>query len=157
MPLASLLGLLFFAAPIFSQLIGPVGPTTPLSEKTYECNILSYGAIADNSTDVGPAIRATFNSCVVPNPGSRLIVPSGNYLLNGSLVLSNATNWAFQLDGLITAVYGGNWTVDRKLILAGGDFPGGVQALNNTINGEGDGEFLLDVLVLVNGKKFSQA
>jgi hypothetical protein len=64
-------------------------------------------------------------------------------------VLSNATNWALQLDGLITAAYGGNWTVDRELILQGF---AGVQALNSTINGEGDNKFLLDVFVIVNGK-----
>lgn len=131
------------------QLIGPVGPTTPLEEKTLECNILKYGAVADNSTDVSDSIERTFKECVVDNPGSRLIISEGNYLLNKSVVLSNATNWAFQLDGLVTAAYGGNWTVDRKLILEGA---AGVDLINSTINGEGDGRFLLDVLVIVNGK-----
>lgn len=132
-----------------AQLIGPVGPTTDLSEKTIECNILNYGAKADNSTDISTALEDTFTECVLKHPGSRLIVPEGEYLLNRSVVLSNATNWALQLDGLITAAYGGNWTVDRELILQGF---AGVQALNSTINGEGDNKFLLDVLVIVNGK-----
>lgn len=52
------------------------------------------------------------------------------------------------MDGLITASYTGNWTVDRGLILQGF---AGIEALNSTINGEGDGEFLLDTLVIVNG------
>lgn len=78
------------------QLIGPVGPTTPLSEKTFECNVLDYGAVADNSTDVSTAFNSAFEDCVLQNPGSRLIVPAGNYLLNQSVVLSNGTNWAFQ-------------------------------------------------------------
>ncbi|KAJ5740298.1 endo-rhamnogalacturonase F [Penicillium malachiteum] len=133
------------------QLIGPVGPTTSLSNKTIECNILDYGGVADNSTDVATAIESAFTECVQANPGSRLIVPEGNYLVNRSIVLSNGTNWAFQLDGLITAAYGGNWTVDRELILQGF---AGVDNLNSTINGEGDGEFLLDVLVIVNAVDF---
>jgi len=67
-------------------------------------------------------------------------------------VLSNGTNWAWQLDGLITAEYTGNaigqYTVSRDLILHGF---AGVQALNGTINGEGDGEFLENFIVIVNG------
>lgn len=132
-----------------SQLIGPVGPTTPLKKKTVECNVLNYGAFADNSTDISFAIERTFTECVLKCPGSRLIIPKGNYLLTRSVVLSNGTNWAFQLDGLITAAYEGNWTVDRSLILQGS---AGTDLINSTINGEGDGKFLLDVLVIVNGK-----
>ena len=86
-----------------SQLIGPIGPTTPLANKTVECNILDYGAIGDNSTNVAPAIYAAYNRCVLTTPGSRLLVPNGTYLLEENVVLSNGTNWAFQLDGLITA------------------------------------------------------
>lgn len=135
------------------QLIGPVGPTTSLSDKNIECNILDYGGVADNSTDVSTSIETTFKECVLANPGSRLVVPEGDYLVKRSIVLSNGTNWAFQLDGLITAAYGGNWTVERESILQGF---AGVQSLNSTINGEGDGEFLLDVLVIVNGERHVQ-
>jgi rhamnogalacturonan hydrolase len=81
---------------VHGQLIGPVGPTTPLAEKTYECDILDYGAVADNVTDVSTALQSTFEECVLKHPGSRLVVPAGNYLLNQSVVLSNGTNWAFQ-------------------------------------------------------------
>lgn len=88
---------------VWAQLTGSVGPTTPLSQKTKVCNILQYGAKADNKTNVAPALRATFQQCVLPNPGSRLYVPEGNYLTTEDIVLSNGTNWAFQLDGLITA------------------------------------------------------
>lgn len=140
---------LFLLKLAVGQLIGRVGPTTSLDEKKIECKILKYGAIADNSTDVSHSIQKTFTECVVDNPGSRLIIPEGNYLLNRSVVLSNATNWALQLDGLITVAYGGNWTVDRNLILVGS---ADVQIINSTINGEGDGRFLLDVLVIVNGE-----
>jgi rhamnogalacturonan hydrolase len=145
--------LLLFFGVATGQLIGPVGPKGSLADKTIECNILHYGAIADNKTDVSTAFERTFNECVRGNPGSRLVVPQGEYLLSRSVVLSNGTNWALQLDGLITAAYGGNWTVDRELILQG---YAGVQALNSTINGEGDGEFLLDVFVIVNGRQGSK-
>lgn len=87
----------------WAQLTGPVGPITPLSKKTKICNIVDYGAKADNKTNVAPALRDAFQKCVLPNPGSRLFVPSGNYLTTEDIVLSNGTNWAFQLDGLITA------------------------------------------------------
>jgi polygalacturonase len=131
------------------QLIGPVGPTTALDKKTIECNVLDYGAVADNSSDISSAIEKTFTDCVRKSPGSRLIIPQGDYILNNSVVLSNGTNWAFQLDGLITAAYNGNWNVDRGLILQGS---AGIDLINSTINGEGDGKFLLNVLVIVNGK-----
>lgn len=90
-----------FAA--WAQLTGPVGPITPLSQKTKVCNILDYGAKSDNKTNVAPALRDAFQKCVLPNKGSRLYVPEGNYLTTEDIVLSNGTNWAFQLDGLITA------------------------------------------------------
>ncbi|KAN0108708.1 glycoside hydrolase family 28 protein [Hyaloscypha variabilis] len=140
-----------------SQLIGPVGPRTPLSEKTRVCNILDFGGVADNSTDVAPAITTAFEKCVQRQPGSRLVVPEGNYLLKQSIVLSNGTNWAWQLDGLITAEYVGNssgtsnYLVPRDLILQGF---AGVQALNSTINGEGDGKFLENLIVIVNAVDF---
>lgn len=134
-----------------AQLIGPVGPTTALSKKTVDCNILSYGAVADNTTDISTSLESAFNWCVRPNPSSRLVVPEGQYLISRGVVLSNATNWAFQLDGLITVAYGGNWTIDRALILEG---LAGTDVLNTTINGEGDQKFLLDVLVIVNAVDF---
>lgn len=84
-------------------------------------------------------------------PKSRLIVPPGNYLLKQSIDLSNGTNWAFQLDGLITAEYLGNtpsnYFVARELILQGF---AGVGALNSTINGEGDGKFSQNFIVIIN-------
>lgn len=148
----SLVALLHLANVSLAQLTGPVGATTPLHEKTHECNILHYGGVPDNRTDVAPAVTRAFEECVLNRPRSRLIVPPGNYLLKQSIVLSNGTNWAFQLDGLITAEYIGNtstaYTVPRKLILQG---YAGIEPLNSTINGEGDGKFLQNLIVIVNG------
>lgn len=95
--------LLIFPLSTTAQLTGPVGPTTPLWRKSRECNILAYGAVADNATNVAPAIHAAFTHCVLRHPGSTLVVPKGNYLTTEDIVLANATNWAFRLDGLITA------------------------------------------------------
>ncbi|KAH9233137.1 glycoside hydrolase family 28 protein [Colletotrichum gloeosporioides 23] len=136
---------------VAAQLTGPVGPTTALSKKTTECNILNYGGISDNSTDVADAIENAYKSCVLVHAGSRLIVPEGNYLIKRTAILSNGTNWASQLDGLITLAYGGNWTVDRELILQGF---AGVEQLNATINGEGDGLFLQNGITIINAVDF---
>ncbi|CAI7647191.1 unnamed protein product [Penicillium viridicatum] len=133
------------------QLIGPVGPTTDLQDKTFECNILDYGAVADNKTDISTALETTFSDCVRKHPGSRLIVPEGEYLIERGVTLLNGTNWAFQLDGLITAAYGGDWNIARELLLQGF---AGTEIINATINGEGDNKFLLDVLVIVNAVDF---
>ncbi len=113
------LGLLL-ATPAFSQLIGPVGPTTPLHEKNHECNILQYGGKADNKTDVALSVLEAFEKCAKPHPKSRLVVPGRNYLLKQSIDLVNGTNWAFQLDGLITAQYAGNFSTDDFILIENG-------------------------------------
>ncbi|KAF4856767.1 Rhamnogalacturonase A [Colletotrichum siamense] len=148
---SALLAAVLSLSGVAAQLTGPVGPTTALSKKTTECNILNYGGISDNSTDVADAIENAYKSCVLVHAGSRLIVPEGNYLIKRTAILSNGTNWAFQLDGLITLAYGGNWTVDRELILQGF---AGVEQLNATINGEGDGLFLQNGITIINAVDF---
>ncbi|CAE7162156.1 unnamed protein product [Rhizoctonia solani] len=85
-----------------AQHVGNVGPSVPATSKMYECNVLNYGAKADNATDIGPAIQSAFTNCVLKNPNSRLI---GNYLLSSSVLLNGGSSWAFQLDGLITVDY----------------------------------------------------
>ncbi|KAJ3956676.1 hypothetical protein N0V92_006766 [Colletotrichum tropicale] len=109
---SALLAAVLSLSGVAAQLTGPVGPTTALSKKTTECNILTYGGVSDNSTDVADAIENAYKSCVLVHAGSRLIIPEGKYLIKRTVILSNGTNWAFQLDGLITLAYGGNWTVD---------------------------------------------
>ncbi|TGO65657.1 hypothetical protein BOTNAR_0075g00070 [Botryotinia narcissicola] len=155
--------LLFLHLGLFSQaqLTGPVGATTPLSKKTIECNIRTlYPTFNPLTDDVSIPITNAFTSCVQKHAGSRLIVPAGNYTLKTSIILSNATNWAFQLDGLITATYYPNSTdstyvvpyvVPRARILEGF---AGVEKLNSTIDGEGDGEFLENLIVIINAVDF---
>jgi rhamnogalacturonan hydrolase len=55
-----------------------VGALTPLSSKTKVCNILDYGGIADNSTDIGPAIKSAFSDCAI-NGGATIYIPPGSY------------------------------------------------------------------------------
>ncbi|TPX46079.1 hypothetical protein SeLEV6574_g03423, partial [Synchytrium endobioticum] len=90
--------LLAVAAAVHGQLSGPVGPSTPLSQKTHICNILDYGA-ATNTSDIGPAILSAFTDCVKQTPGSTLYVPPGTYNMSTWVKLENASNWAFQIDG----------------------------------------------------------
>lgn len=55
-----------------------VGPSTPLSQKTTICNVLNYGGVADNKTDIGPAILLAFSSCAIKG-GATLYIPPGSY------------------------------------------------------------------------------
>jgi len=55
-----------------------VGPSTPLSAKSTICNVLDYGGVADNKTDIGPAIKLAFSTCAV-NGGATLYIPPGSY------------------------------------------------------------------------------
>ncbi|CAE6523435.1 unnamed protein product [Rhizoctonia solani] len=71
------------------------------SQHPYVAYHRNYGAKANNATDIGPAIKSAFTNCIIKNPNSRL----GNYLLSSTVLLNAGSNWAFQLDGLITVDY----------------------------------------------------
>jgi rhamnogalacturonan hydrolase len=51
-------------------------------------------------------------------------------------------------DHIVLRSYDGNYAVPREAILQGST--ASVQVINNTINGEGDGQYLFDVLVIIN-------
>jgi rhamnogalacturonan hydrolase len=55
-----------------------VGPLTALSSKSTVCNVLDYGAVADNSTDLGPAITEAFSECA-SGGGATIYIPPGSY------------------------------------------------------------------------------
>jgi rhamnogalacturonan hydrolase len=55
-----------------------VGAKTPLSSKSTICNVLDYGAVADNKTDIGPAILKAFTDCA-SGGGATIYVPPGSY------------------------------------------------------------------------------
>lgn len=58
--------------------LSTVGPLTALSAKAKICNILDYGGVADNKTDIGPAIKSAFSSCILGG-GATLYIPPGSY------------------------------------------------------------------------------
>ena len=103
------------------QLSGRVGPTTSRSAKRNTiCNVLNYGGSVGSSVsvpltisaltltdtcamqDIGPAIPSAFNNCVLKNKGSTLYIPPGNYNMATWVTLNGATQWALQLDGIIS-------------------------------------------------------
>ncbi len=63
-----LLVITLFISLVSAQLSGPVGPLTSATSKAAKkvCNVLNYGAKADSTTDIGPALLAAWNAC---NPG----------------------------------------------------------------------------------------
>nr|GAT55857.1 pectin lyase-like protein [Mycena chlorophos] len=75
-----------------------------------ECSVLSYGGVADNTTDLGPALTKTWQQCVIPNVNSvnsgvatdvLLYVPAGNYLLASTVTFDDALNWNLHIAGNI--------------------------------------------------------
>ncbi|KAJ4478184.1 pectin lyase-like protein [Lentinula aciculospora] len=70
-----------------------------------ECSVLDYGAVADNSTDLGPALTAAWQECVIPQVTTTvatdvlLYVPAGNYLLASTVTFDGAENWNLHIAG----------------------------------------------------------
>ncbi|KAL4975948.1 RGase A [Aspergillus desertorum] len=103
--------LLFFLTPLLvkGQLSGSVGPLTSVSSKsqTKTCNVLDYGAVADKSTDIGPALSSAWDECA---DGGVVYIPPGDYAIETWVKLSGGKACAIQLDGIIyrTGSDGGN-------------------------------------------------
>lgn len=84
-----------------AQLTTTVGPTSSLATKSKVCNVLSYGAKADGATDIGPAILSAFNNCAKAG-GATIYIPPGNYVQSTWITLKGGSNYAVQIDGIIT-------------------------------------------------------
>lgn len=74
------------------------------------CNVLDYGGVADNATDIGPAIRKAYTDCVsratTSNPADTvLLVPPGTYALNSSITLIKAKSFTIEIDGELHLVF----------------------------------------------------
>ena len=99
------------------QLSGKVGPLTTHASKSAKktCNVLNYGAKADKSTDLGPALLAAFKAC---KNGGTVLVPSGNYALKTWVTFESGKAWALQLDGTIyrTGTEAGNMLFVRNAV-----------------------------------------
>lgn len=102
-------------APALAQLSGKVGPLTTHAAKTAKksCNVMDYGAKADKSTDLGPALLKAFTAC---KAGGTVVVPSGDYALNTWVTFEGGKAWALQLDGIIyrTGTEAGNMLFIRN-------------------------------------------
>ncbi|KAE9394797.1 pectin lyase-like protein [Gymnopus androsaceus JB14] len=72
-----------------------------------ECSVLDYGAVADNSTDLGPALTKAWQECVIPQVTTTvadnvlLYVPAGDYLLASTVTFDDAANWNIHIAGNI--------------------------------------------------------
>ncbi|KAJ3854572.1 pectin lyase-like protein [Lentinula lateritia] len=70
-----------------------------------ECSVLNYGAVADNTTDLGPALTKAWQECVIPQVTTTvatdvlLYVPAGNYLLASTVTFDDAANWNLHIAG----------------------------------------------------------
>ena len=104
-----LLSLLSLFTTASAQLSGRVGPLTTIAAKSAvkTCNVLDYGAKADQSTDLSTPLTDAFNAC---KSGGVVVIPSGNYALANWVTLSGGNAWAIQWDGIIyrTGTAGGN-------------------------------------------------
>ncbi|KAF8196297.1 pectin lyase-like protein [Mycena galopus ATCC 62051] len=75
------------------------------------CSVLNYGAVADNTTDLGPALTKAWTQCVIPQVTTTvadnvlLYVPAGNYLLKSNVVFDDAANWNLHIAGNIYLPY----------------------------------------------------
>lgn len=90
----------FLAPSASAELSGSVGPLTTADEKAAvkTCNVLDYGAVADNSTDVGQPIIDAFADC---GSGGLIYVPEGNYSFQTWVSLSDGNAWALRIDGVL--------------------------------------------------------
>ncbi|KAJ5631812.1 uncharacterized protein N7484_011912 [Penicillium longicatenatum] len=94
---------------VTAQLSGSVGPTTSYATKADNkiCSVLDYGGVADNSTDIGPAITSAWDEC---KDGGVVYIPSGAYALDTWVGLSGGSSCAINIDGILyrTGTDGGN-------------------------------------------------
>lgn len=113
-----------------------VGPLTPLSAKSKICNVLDYGAVADNITDIGPAIKSAFSSCAASGAAT-LYIPPGSYSMATGVVLNKANAFAMQIDGLITLTSTGSFGGNAIVIENGEDIEVFSSNGLGAINGQG--------------------
>lgn len=92
-----------------AQLSGSVGPTTTYATKAASkiCSVLDYGGVADNSTDIGPAITSAWDAC---KTNGVVYIPPGDYALDTWVTLTGGSSTAIRMDGIIyrTGTDGGN-------------------------------------------------
>jgi rhamnogalacturonan hydrolase len=68
------------------------------------CNVLDYGAVADNSTDIGPVLKSAYTKCVAKAVTTKasdtiLLVPAGSFLLASNVLFSKAKYFTLTING----------------------------------------------------------
>ncbi|RKO87774.1 pectin lyase fold/virulence factor [Blyttiomyces helicus] len=87
--------------------------SSPTSPQTKYATSSTFCAVADNFTDIGPAINSAFNDCVQNSPMSTLLIPPGNYALK-SVVAVGGSDWTFQWQGNVIVPF--NSTLHGNMI-----------------------------------------
>lgn len=113
-----------------------VGALTSLYSKSTICNVVDYGAVADNSTDIGPAILKAFNNCA-SGKSATIYIPPGSYSLATQVYLKRPSALAFQLDGIITLTSNGAFSGNAFLFQLGSDIEFFSSNGKGAINGQG--------------------
>ncbi|KLO13032.1 rhamnogalacturonan-hydrolase [Schizopora paradoxa] len=99
----TLLSLVSITTLTSAQLTGKVGPTTSTASKQATiCNVLNYGGSVGSSVRYRTCNGSAFTNCVLKHKGSTLYVPPGNYGMQTWQTLTGASQWALQMDGVIT-------------------------------------------------------
>jgi hypothetical protein len=82
-----------------AQLSGSVGPTTSTASKRSKktCNVLDYGAKADKTTDLGPALSKAWQACVGGGLGKFNYPSSLYHSLHGITRILIYLQWSYQL------------------------------------------------------------
>ncbi|KAK8210690.1 RGase B [Phyllosticta capitalensis] len=85
---------------VSGQLSGPAGPKTTIEQKrgVKVCDVTQFGAKADKSTDLGPALFKAHAAC---KGGGVVVIPKGDYAMSTWVKLAGGAAWALQLDGVI--------------------------------------------------------
>lgn len=85
---------------VAGQLSGPVGSKTTVEQKkaVKVCDVTQFGAKADKSTDLGPALAKAHAAC---KTGGLIVIPKGDYVMATFVKLPGGAAWAMQIDGII--------------------------------------------------------
>jgi rhamnogalacturonan hydrolase len=85
------------------RLLGFFAVASPALAAT-TCNVLDYGAEANNSTDIGPALKLAYSRCVATAVTTSaldtvLFVPTGSFLLASKVEFLKAKFFTLTING----------------------------------------------------------
>ncbi|RKO90860.1 pectin lyase fold/virulence factor [Blyttiomyces helicus] len=104
----------------------PISAESPISTAKI-CNVTDFGAVADNFTNIGPAISSAFTKCVQNSPQPTFLLPPGTYALKLPVAV-DGSNWTFRWQGNVIVPF--NSSLHGNMVTC--------NAPNNwTFNGEG--------------------